>query len=123
MTATTGAAPAVTAATTTTSARAAAATAAARSATAARTAPAVTALGMGGRNIDQTDAQRHWQGHQSHDRQNGDPPFPTQPRFHPIPLQDIDPQVGHLIAAQAQVAPTLWRQTSTLRNERKRCAD
>jgi hypothetical protein len=96
-------------------ARSAAATTTARSATAT----AVTAFGMCDRNIDQADPQRHRESRHPHDRQNGDPPFPAHSGSHPIPLQNIDPQAGHLIAAQAQVAPTLWRQTSTLRNEWK----
>jgi hypothetical protein len=90
---------------------------------AASTAATITALGIGGRDIDQSDTQCHRQCGQSDDRQNGGPPFPSCSSSHPNLLQDIDFPAGHLIAAQAQVAPALWRQTATLWNDRKMCAD
>jgi hypothetical protein len=95
------------------------ATTATATATATARSAAVTAFGMCDRNIDQADAKRHRESRHPYDRQNGDPPFPAHSGSHPIPLKNIDLQAGHLIAAQAQVAPTLWRQTSTLRNEWK----
>jgi hypothetical protein len=79
---------------------------------------AVIALGVRGRNINQARPQRHWQSRDSHDGQNGNP----TPLSHPFLLQNIDLQAGHLIAAQAQVALALWRQTSTLRKECEKCA-
>ena len=95
----------------------------ARAASPAARATAITALGMRGRNIDQAHPQRHRQSRHSHDGQNGNPPLPPNPGFHPILLQNIEFQVGDLIATQAQVAPPLWRQASTLRKERERCLD